>query len=192
MISKWQEYWTLRIGSLVSRKSISNTLFQRKQTIVMLSMIPFFLSSAFSGVLDTPRSGITSNTSAFPSVEQAFKVRWTYDGKVVRGEFTIAPGCYLYQDRFKLKLLPQTQTETLTHLGELDLPLGETLEDPFLGGIHTIYHDKVWIAAPINAPQSNTPPPSQIHIEAVWQGCAEAGLCYSPVRKTFQLTLSKP
>jgi thiol:disulfide interchange protein DsbD len=185
------------MGSVVSGKLISyifksNTLLSRKLAILLLLLTHLISPYAMSGVLDTPSSGVTSKSPRFPSVVQAFKVKWTYDGNFVRGEFTIAPGCYLYQDRFKLKLLPQTQSETITNLGKLDLPLGEMLEDPFLGGMHTIYRDKVFIAAPIIAIPPHSPPPSQIEIEAVWQGCAEAGLCYPPVHKTFQLSVSKP
>lgn len=129
---------------------------------------------------------------AFLPVDQAFKVNWTYDGKVLRGEFTIAPGCYLYQDRFKLNLLASSRTDSTLRLGALNFPSGEVLDDPFLGGTHTIYRQQVSISAPILSGHQNNPVPSQIEFEAIWQGCAEAGLCYPPVRKNFNILLSPP
>jgi thiol:disulfide interchange protein len=133
----------------------------------------------------------------FPSVDEAFQVVWSFDGKAVRGEFTIAPGCYLYQDRFKILLQSIRPTASAQAgqplervlLGALAMPEGEKVEDPFLGGTHTIYRSSVTISAPLNLDESDPwPAPTQIKIEAIWQGCAEAGLCYPAVRKTFQLT----
>jgi thiol:disulfide interchange protein DsbD len=154
-------------------------------------------ASSHAAISAQSRDPVLIGQGGFPTVDEAFQVVWSYDGKTVRGEFTIAPGCYLYQDRFKILLQyisPTASTEEgqplkSVRLGALSMPEGEKVEDLFLGGTHTIYRSAVTISAPLNLDESDpSPAPTQIKIEARWQGCAEAGLCYPAVRKTFQLT----
>ena len=192
----------------------SKTVWHSAKALLSVIMVVALTPNAFSGILDntpeasnplhsaksTSTGSSAQDINVFPSVDQAFQVKWSYDGKVVRGAFTIAPGCYLYQDRFKLTLKlaspdaasPDAASPTL---GNLELPAGQRLVDPYLGGVHTIYRDSVTISARMNPgtlhpKQGISINPSQIEIEAIWQGCAEAGLCYPIVRKTMHLNAS--
>jgi thioredoxin:protein disulfide reductase len=167
-----------------------------KRLILML-MLSLSLNG-WGGVLDATHPPIISKIPAFLHVDQAFKVKWAYEGNQVRGDFTIAPGCYLYRDKFKL-MIKTIKADSINStanpsylLGPLEMPEGLSLEDPFLGGIHTIYKDALSFSAKILPTPNTAPTPNEIEIEAVWQGCAEAGLCYPPVRKNFKLRRAQP
>jgi len=143
---------------------------------------------SFSGGLDQTTLGASSETSAFPSVAKAFQAQWSYDGEEIIGEFTIAPGCYLYRDRFKLVLHSPKET----FIESLDLPAGEQLEDPFLGGQHEIYRKHLTVRAKVHQRTPEHPLNKNLEVEVTWQGCAEAGLCYPPVHKTLHLSKTLP
>lgn len=187
----------------------SKSCWHRAKALLSLIMVVALTPNVFSGILDNtpeasnplhsaksiPTASSSQDKNVFLSVEQAFQVKWSYDGKVVRGAFTIAPGCYLYQDRFKLTLKLAHPDAANPTLGNLELPAGQSLIDPYLGGEQSIYRDSVTIAAgiipsPLQPIQDMPSYPSQIEIEAIWQGCAEAGLCYPAVRKTIYLKTS--
>lgn len=143
---------------------------------------------SFSGVLDQTTLGASAETTAFPSVAKAFQAQWSFDGEEIVGAFTIAPGCYLYRDRFKLVLHSPKET----FIEALDLPPGEKLEDPFLGGQHEIYRKHIIVRAKVHQRTDKQPLNKNLEVEVTWQGCAEAGLCYPPVHKTIQLSKTPP
>jgi len=86
----------------------------------------------------------------------------------------IAPGHYLYQDRIDVR----------TDDGKavpLALPVGVEKDDPTFGTVR-IYHDRVEAAIA----RSALPASGAIHV--TYQGCAEHGVCYPPVRKRIDLS----
>jgi thiol:disulfide interchange protein len=163
----------------------------------MLDEVPSAASRAPSSIESSTIPLMSSSShDVLIKVDEAFRVKWSYDGTSVRGEFSIAPGCYLYQDRFKLMLKGfdqstsgVTQSDTTTFkLGEIEMPTGELLEDAILGGTHRIFRNGITLTAPVIAiGRTQSPTPQSIEVEAVWQGCLESKLCYPAVRKTIQL-----
>lgn len=86
----------------------------------------------------------------------------------------IDPGHYLYQDRIDVR----------TDDGKavpLVLPAGVEKDDPTFGTVR-IYHDRV------EAPIARAALPSSGAIHVTYQGCAEHGVCYPPVRKRIDLS----
>lgn len=108
-------------------------------------------------------------TGARPlSVDQAFQLSATRDGnESIRLEWTIAPGYYLYQDKFGLK-----RAATGLPVPEL-LGDAETKDDPTFG-VTTVFHNRVAASIPLAGQTSG---PLEVH----YQGCQDNGICYPPV-----------
>lgn len=89
----------------------------------------------------------------------------------ILARWKIADNYYLYQQRFKFKV-------TGAEMGTPIFPKGEMHYDEFAEKNMEIYHNFVEVQIPI----SNIT--SDIKLTARYQGCAEAGLCYTPAKKT--------
>lgn len=93
--------------------------------------------------------------------------------RLVPGGFTIAyevtPGYYLYRDRIRIATVPPLP------LGDLELPVGEAIDDPFVGPTR-IFRRSVAILQPLTA----SPRPGAYRVRITAQGCAEGRFCYRP------------
>jgi len=85
--------------------------------------------------------------------------------------WTVAPGAYLYRDSLKASLDGRDLA--------LAPPPGETKDDPNFGKVE-VYHRAVALTVP-------DLPPSGV-LDVTYQGCAESGICYPPVRSLVDLT----
>ena len=93
----------------------------------------------------------------------------------------IAPGYYMYRDRMHFS----TDTPGIM-LGTPVLPPAETKNDPFFGKL-AIYHHQVTARIPVTrSPGAG----DQFELQAVSQGCADAGVCYPPHTQTAKLVLA--
>jgi thioredoxin:protein disulfide reductase len=124
-----------------------------------------------------------SNVEDFLPPDQAFKLTATPDSPDrVRLSWAIAPGYYLYRSRLKFS----TTTPQVT-LGTADLPQGDTKHDEYFGD-QIVYHaGLVAHLALSRAAGSN----DALALNVTYQGCAEAGLCYPPITKSFTLEMPK-
>ncbi len=114
--------------------------------------------------------------------DQAFRLAVVVeDAATLRARFTIAPAHYLYRDRISFSLAP----DTASRLAATELPPGEVKQDPHFGETVVFYRD----FDAILRLQHDGAPPRQITLQASYQGCSEAGLCYTPIRKTYTLEL---
>lgn len=104
------------------------------------------------------------------SAEGELKLRWD-----------IAEGYYLYRDRVRVKLIGPERVA----LGELAFPPGKIKQDPYFGDAE-VYYKALRVRAPLRVAGE---PPSMIEVEARYQGCADAGLCYPPVTRTLTVAL---
>lgn len=86
-------------------------------------------------------------------------------------DWHIAEGTYLYRDSLKV----QNGDVPI----EVSLPEGEEKDDPNFGRVH-VFHDQVEGELP--------PQPGFGQLTVVYQGCAEQGICYPPVKKTLDLS----
>lgn len=107
--------------------------------------------------------------------EVAFKVELAaQDSRTLRADFLIAPGHYLYKDRFKFELLSAG-----SELAGVELPDGVAKEDPNFG-LMEVYYD--FTTALIHLGEASRFP---LDIRVTYQGCNAGGLCYAPIRTNF-------
>lgn len=98
---------------------------------------------------------------------------------LIEVRYETAPGYYLYRDRLTYTLLPAP-----ARLGKPKFPTGKVKKDEFFGK-QVIYRRLTVVTLPLVAP-ADTP----LTLTADLQGCADIGVCYPPVRRTFTLTTS--
>ena len=112
-----------------------------------------------------------------PEVAFKFTAR-ALDANTLEARWQIADGYYMYRDKFKFELAGAT-------LGALQLPPGKMKQDEYFGKVETYLKD-VRIALPIQ----RTPGATSVTLKATSQGCADAGLCYTP--QTVSATIKLP
>ncbi len=66
-----------------------------------------------------------------------------------------------------------------------DFPEGDTKTDEFFGE-QVVYHRDVTVRVPDTRAAREA---FSLPLKVTYQGCAEAGLCYSPITKTFDVAL---
>jgi thiol:disulfide interchange protein DsbD len=137
------------------------------------------------GVLSKLRK-LTAEPDAEPEflpVDKAFQVSVrARDAHTVVAEFVPAKGYYLYRD--KLGVAPDASPGVAVQ--SLTVPRGEMKNDPNFGDTE-VFHGPVQAVLALERRHAGE---QRISVEAKFQGCAEAGLCYPPERKRFDLVLA--
>ena len=109
------------------------------------------------------------------------------DGTHLRLNWQIAKGTYLYQDKIELSLPEGTSGVAL---GAYQLPEPEIKEDSIRPdgsfGDVPVYHDGIDLLVPLQRSQTD---PLDLELNVKYQGCAEIGVCYPPIKKQFTLSL---
>ena len=95
----------------------------------------------------------------------------------------IEPGYYLYARRMEVHLPDGSPPGT--SVAGLDLPQGEMQEDPYFGRVEVYRFDAT---ASVRLAHTGPPPPA-VALDVVYQGCADEGLCYPPIRKALSVRL---
>jgi thiol:disulfide interchange protein DsbD len=103
------------------------------------------------------------------------------DARSIEVTYDIAPGYYLYRDKFRFALAP---AEART--GAPELPAGKHKRDEFFGEVET-YRGSVTILVPFELARPDVP---AITLTATSQGCADAGVCYVPHEQQARLRLA--
>ncbi|WP_281247524.1 protein-disulfide reductase DsbD [Vreelandella utahensis] len=117
------------------------------------------------------------NGGDFPPVEEAFPFStWVEDGELVLN-WDVTPEYYLYENRISITTEPADA---------LDLPPqfsidSEIKDDPYFGETPVFYEP---VSARLSPAGGHGDEPIRVTIE--WQGCAEAGLCYTPQTETLR------
>jgi thiol:disulfide interchange protein DsbD len=106
--------------------------------------------------------------------EKAYRYTVAPRGDRVVIVWTIEPGYYLYR-----KKMAVTSTQPAVQLGEPEWPKGEDHTDEYFG-TQEIYRGTVEVPVPFTANFGETA--RKIGLELRLQGCADAGLCYPPLR----------
>jgi len=92
----------------------------------------------------------------------------------------IADDYYLYRDKVKVRALtPGAQ------LGSPQMPAGQSRHDEYFGD-QVVYHGELLANVPVVVAAGTR----EVPIEVTYQGCAEAGLCYPPLKKQVMVKLS--
>ncbi|MCE9632682.1 MAG: protein-disulfide reductase DsbD [Methylophilales bacterium] len=157
-----------------------------KKLLLLAYLLP---SLAFAGLLPERSSSAdlgsvfsASSDEAFLSPDEAFKLNvQSLDAQTLIASFTVAPGHYLYQKRISFKLGEGTKSS----ISAVELPKGEIKDDPNFGKSE-VYHHPFEVTIRL---QHIGATPQKITLNAGFQGCSEKGLCYAPMKKTFELEL---
>jgi thiol:disulfide interchange protein DsbD len=102
-------------------------------------------------------------------------------GALLSVRWQIADGYYLYRDKMRFAL----SNAVGISLGAVSLPEGEIKQDEHFGRVQ-IYRSHIELALPLTRTRGDE---EAITLEARYQGCAEAGICYPPITKTVNLRL---
>jgi thiol:disulfide interchange protein DsbD len=114
--------------------------------------------------------------------EQAFQPDVeVVDGNTLAASWKIAEGYYLYRHKFEFILDP-VQGVTLQ---PAQIPEGEPKTDEFFGEIQ-VFHDEAKAVVPLQRSGSAATP---VTLTLKYQGCAEIGVCYPPMSRSFELLL---
>ena len=122
-------------------------------------------------------SSIPSNETEFLSPDDAFEVSLSYpSNNQLIVTWDIEKDYYLYVGMINFSLVDAKKNNIL----KVELPQGKKKTDEFFGEVD-IYKGRVsayvFFESPINS----------LKLQVMYQGCAEAGLCYPPIKKIFAL-----
>ena len=149
-------------------------------------------SSRFARLLGTLCAALAASVWATATVpeaelleaEQAFAVTARLiDDTMFELRYDIADGYYMYRDRFHFTVDGQPVS-----LSRQAWPSGKWKKDATFGKVVT-YRNRVRLLLPIGPKKKDVEPFSlrPITLTAISQGCADAGICYPPLRQTLLL-----
>lgn len=110
----------------------------------------------------------------FVAVDEAFAFNAYQQNDQVLIDWQIKPDYYLYQSKLKV-------TGENVEIGSFDLREGKPYQDEFFGEVN-IYTEPLFVTIPLRNYQSG----AKVTIE--YQGCAKAGFCYPPERRSIDLS----
>ncbi len=123
--------------------------------------------------------GVTTSEPEFLGVNEAFVLKVNAYGRdMLQAQFSVAPGYYLYRDKLSFETLAGGT------LMEHTLPQGKRKQDPYFGEVEILSTDFT-AQLPI-IPEAAA---QEVALIANFQGCAEQGICYPPVKKTLKIAL---
>ena len=128
--------------------------------------------------------GLSTNQSAEQQLlpaDDAFQLlAEVIDGNRIRLSWRIAPEYYLYRQKFAVQSLTSGVL-----LGSYEIPAGKPKLDEEFGQVQ-VFYDEVAFDVPL---QSASVKPLVLDLEVDYQGCAELGVCYPPIKKTVSLQI---
>ncbi len=116
--------------------------------------------------------------TSFLTADQAFRLETAASAEGLALTFHITPGYYLYLDRFRFS----TEDAGLAIGQAVFASQGEWKDDPTFGRVK-VFHENVELTLPLRGDG---------HLKVVWQGCADAGLCYPPQEQTLAIGNPSP
>ena len=148
----------------------------------LVLLLALLVGPASAGLFD--RFGGASQERILDA-DQAFQLTVSaVDPVTLEARWIIAPGYYLYRDKFKLVLLDGGETA----IARVDVPPGEPKDDPYFGRQTVFHHEAVLVAHLRREPGGS----QTVRIKADYQGCAEVGVCYPPLSQTVTVALPAP
>jgi len=135
-------------------------------------------------------AGLFNDNQPLPPSE-AFQLKLkTADQQMLKANWTVTKGHYLYQDKIKLRIIEPKAGLTI---GDLDLPEGIDEVDPFFGEI-TTYNKDFSVNAKIDATDiTDTSLLTQaVTVRASYQGCSKlTGICYPPQHENIKVKFNQ-
>jgi thiol:disulfide interchange protein DsbD len=122
--------------------------------------------------------GAEARAGDFLEPDQAFQLKAeTVDAHTVRLSWTIAAGYHLYRDRLSFNAADK-------QVGAPSLPSGLRKFDTNFNKEMETYQDRLVVDLPMTAAAPFT-------LQVGYQGCADAGLCYSPAVQSYRVDPAK-
>lgn len=150
------------------------------QWLIAILAILISLNSAVSQSLPIATPSALGGPRFLP-VDQAFSYYTSLPAPgVLSVHWEVAPGYYLYQDKFKFSVLVEGVAQEFS----LDLPQASSHNDEFFGDVQVYFDD---MAAKLNF--ADAVPKGEIVLLIEYQGCAEAGFCYTEQHREIPLAL---
>ncbi len=161
-----------------------------KKCLVNLLLSGYFIFfSSFTNAVDE---------STLLTSEQAFPFIVTLDSpERLSLQWHIADGYYLYKKRIKLSATidhADTPTnnnapiEQATQIGEAQFPPSLFIDDPAYKGLE-IFRNTLIVKYALSGSKTSF---ANTNIKIKYQGCADVGVCYPPVKKSIKLADLKP
>ncbi|HRC73827.1 MAG TPA: protein-disulfide reductase DsbD [Candidatus Competibacter sp.] len=153
--------------------------YPRPAGLWLALLLALLSGSAAGGLFD--RFGGASRERVL-AADQAFQLTAnTLDATSVELRWAIAPGYYLYRDKFQFSVL---DAPSIT-ISALETPAGEPKEDPYFGR-QEVFHSGATMVARLRRDSANA---QTVRIKADYQGCAEIGVCYPPLSQIVTVNL---
>ena len=125
----------------------------------------------------------SARAQTFLPPEKAFQASVSQVGPhALQVDFTLARGVYLYRERLEARVDAGSGAPPL--LLKWDLPPGQSKHDPTFDKVLEVYHGDV--SGTVTVPDTLR---GELPLTIVYQGCADAGLCYPPQKKKLSLKL---
>src|SRR5471032_3496516 len=156
------------------------TLLRMAAGVAAMVLLAVLIAAAPMG------SARADNGDNFLLPEQAFQLKGELlDAHTVRLSWTIAPGYHLYRDRLNFKAPG-------AGVGVPDLPAGlRKFDSNFNKEMETYEHQLVVFLPIVSIAPAVKGAPSFV-LQVGYQGCADAGLCYSPATVSFAVDPAAP
>jgi thiol:disulfide interchange protein DsbD len=124
-----------------------------------------------------------ARAQSFLPVDQAFQAQVSPAGPhALRVDFKLARGVYLYRERLQASLDGASGASAVVLSWQL--PAGQSKQDPTFDKVLEVYHEDV--SGTLDVPSTLR---GTYTLTLGYQGCADAGLCYPPQKKIFQVNL---
>ncbi len=126
--------------------------------------------------------GLSDASDEVLPAEEAFQFSAEVaDDHTLIARWQITDGHYLYKDKFQLAL----QDTQGVKLGPIAFPPGKMKDDEFFGPME-VYYEDVAVKIPL---QREDRAGRRITLQSGYQGCAERGICYPPIKNFVDLVL---
>ena len=138
------------------------------------------VASGSSGLFDS--LGLNAQDDIL-DVDDAFRLSTETTDNTFIARWQIAEGHYLYQDKIKILI-----DDADVQVGELQLPAGESKDDPIFNKTLYVFHHDTEATLPFRYTGSGD---KDVVFKIKYQGCSEiSGICYPPQTKTISTKLT--
>ena len=144
----------------------------------LLGTAPIALAEGLLDRLEAPKK--SAQREFLPPDEAFVFTHQREPGGRLHLTWQIAPRYYLYREKFKIESPDRTAVVALE-----TLPAGEEKDDDEFGKVR-IFRDTLSAYASLQPAVGA----SQVSLKVTYQGCAEDGICYPPIRKTLTLPVA--
>ncbi|WP_241791367.1 protein-disulfide reductase DsbD [Acidithiobacillus thiooxidans] len=156
----------------------------------LIALLLMLSTSAFAGtvvpVTSLNASSLMSSTNSVhrspflaPAKAFRFKARIAPIDTLVL-QWIAAPHYHLYRNRITLQVSPRS-----AHLAPYTLPPGKPMNIPGVGTLAVYEGDTTTIRVPVHFTGTA---PKQLRVTSSFQGCANAGVCYPVITKSYTLS----